>query len=51
MLLTGSQGRRETLYISEIAADRVAHVVFMRLCAPEAGEKIRNYLFSDLSRK
>lgn len=28
----------------------MAHVVFLRRCAPEAGEKIRNQGFSDLRR-
>ncbi|EAM3125308.1 hypothetical protein AV551_17635 [Salmonella enterica] len=45
-----SRDRGETQHIEEKLTDLVAHVVFLRRCAPEAGEKIRDLLFSDLRR-
>jgi hypothetical protein len=44
-----SWGRGATQHIEENAADRVAHLVFLRRCAPSGLKQIRNFLFSDLS--
>ncbi|EAB4350103.1 hypothetical protein FG683_012405 [Salmonella enterica subsp. enterica serovar Senftenberg] len=44
----GSRGKATTQHIDEIADEGVAHIVFMRRCAPVELKKIRNVLFSDL---
>ncbi|HFK2428708.1 TPA: hypothetical protein ACLFZW_005260 [Klebsiella pneumoniae] len=36
--------------MEELAADGVAHVVFLRRCAPAGLKQIRNWEFSDLCK-
>jgi len=43
-----SRGRGLTQHMEEKTAGKVAHLVFTRRSAPEAGKKIRNSGFSDL---
>ncbi|EIW8625757.1 hypothetical protein B6J61_06440 [Klebsiella pneumoniae] len=45
-----SWGRGAIQHIEENAADGVAHIVFLRRCAPVRLWKIRNREFSDLRR-